>query len=137
MNRLAVVVIACSSFWIPRISPPHSECGGAIPRESCQFAATCSRNEGLFAGLSCARELPLEHPEDQLPIPIGRGLVVNVTIRQRVAVVGSTVDFMRKSHLAATQGVLDRIDGRRRREAILLSEATVDFPISVLRRQMR
>ena len=66
-----------------------------------------SRNSVRLGDLG--RELPAEHREDQLPVPVGGPLVVYIAVRECVAMLGAGM------HLAT---VVDRTPGKRLTERL-------------------
>src|SRR5690242_20570995 len=73
-------------------------------------------------------ELPMKHGEDARPIRRGSGMIMNVAVGQRVAVACAGVELRLESQIPiGAQAVLDLADNLRRRAAVELGEAAIDF----------
>ena len=73
-------------------------------------------------------QLARKHSEDALPIAVGRALVVNVAIGQRIAVDRAAVHPVAIAHIwAALKRLRQRFDRRRRGEIVMLGKAAIDF----------
>src|ERR1044071_3973364 len=73
------------------------------------------------------RDLSAEHREDQLPIPVGRALVVDIAVGQRVAVLGAGMDLVPVAHRAGCQQPGKLLDDVWSRIRIVLGEAAIQL----------
>ena len=79
----------------------------------------------------------MEHGEDGFPIAVGGLLVVHVAPGQPIAVDGAHVALPAVFRRPAAEHFAELVDGRGRRERVILREAEVDLAAELVSDQMR
>ena len=71
--------------------------------------------------------MPIKHSKDDLPITVGRLLVIDVAVGQRVAVIGTFMNFVPIFDTARQEDTIESFDGRWRRVTILFTKTAINF----------
>src|SRR6516164_9751968 len=87
--------------------------------------------------MASSAEAPSIKPDQALPVPLGRRLVVHLALRKGVAVVYTPMKLELASGAGAPQQFAQLFDHRQRRKIVVLRAGDVELAFDFAERQVR